>query len=201
MIDPKVEWILSEWFGPIESEAEFPQNKMKVWFNGGDFYDQKIKSLFKNEVEQALQGGFTTWEDQPESSLALVLLLDQFTRNIYRGEPAAFSGDDRALSITLSGIDQGLDEDLFPVYRYFYYMPLMHSEDLDVQKMAVMMGEALIEVAPEAIQKPIAAFKDYAQQHLDIIEKFGRFPHRNDILGRKSSPEEVEFLKKPGSSF
>ena len=181
MSEEKVDKILQEWFGVIEREDQFPLDKAKFWFAGGELFDKKIQNLFSNEVEQALNGGLESWEKAPQSILALILLLDQFPRNIFRGTPRAFAGDDRALSLVLDAVDEGMDEVLFPVQRYFLYMPLMHSEDLDVQRMGLTMADVLLSESPESIHKPISAFKDYMQQHHDIIKKFGLVFKQNDL--------------------
>jgi uncharacterized protein (DUF924 family) len=130
-------------------------------------------------------------------------LLDQFSRNIYRGTAKAFSQDSLALDVCLRGIEKGFDKRLHPVERLFFYMPLEHSEDLEMQKKSVEYFSVLEKTftSTPSLVSIISEFKNYAEKHYVIIERFGRFPHRNEVLGRESTPQEIEFLKQPGSSF
>ena len=146
---------------------------------------------------------FDEIKENPEEILAVVILLDQFSRNIYRDSPRSFAHDNIALNIVLKSIEKGLDKKMKAVERAFFYMPLMHSEDIEVQEKSVECFSGL-----EAEYKDNDDFaqlvtqnRKYAVLHYDIIQKFGRYPHRNKILGRKSTSEEMEFLKGPGSSF
>ncbi|MBF8302770.1 MAG: hypothetical protein HW396_1051, partial [Candidatus Dadabacteria bacterium] len=154
-------------------------------------------------LELAVGGKLKSWENTPRGTLALIILLDQFSRNIYRGTAKAFSQDSLALYVCLRGIEKGFDKRLHPVERLFLYMPLEHSEDLEMQKKSVEYFSMLEKLfpAPPSLASMVSEFKKYAGMHYVIIERFGRFPHRNEILGRKSTPEEIEFLKQPGSSF
>jgi uncharacterized protein (DUF924 family) len=128
-------------------------------------------------------------------------VLDQFSRHIHRGIAAAFAHDPAAQRLAVSGVEHGVDRELIPAQRAFFYLPFEHAEDVKLQRMGTRLFERLAtEVAP-AWRKEYASFADYAGHHRDIVERFGRFPHRNRMLGRASTPEEVEFLKQPGSSF
>jgi uncharacterized protein (DUF924 family) len=138
-----------------------------------------------------LKGERDSWANTAAGCLALIILLDQFTRNIYRNTPRAFSGDEMALALSLRCLERGYLDDADANQRHFMLMPLMHSEDLAIQDMSLPLFETHTN----------ARTLDYAQQHRDIVARFGRFPHRNAILGRPSSPEEIEFLTQPGSSF
>ena len=133
--------------------------------------------------------------------MALILCCDQFPRNIFRGTPGAFAYDARALQLSLSGIERGWDRQLRCVERAFFYLPLEHSEDRGHQERSVELFGELLREAPEAQKSGFESFLDYARRHREIIAQFGRFPHRNRILGRVSTPEERAFLKQPGSSF
>lgn len=131
------------------------------------------------------------------------MLLDQFSRNIYRGAPEAFSQDSLALGICKRGIEKGFDRELHPVERIFFYMPFMHSEDLDVQKMSLTLFSELERAfpTPPELSGMLSSSREFAERHYEIIERFGRYPHRNGVLGRESTEEEIVFLKEPGSSF
>ena len=166
-----------------------------IWFNGGPQLDTLIREQFEPLVEAALWSELVDWEASPLSRLALVILLDQFPRNIYRGTAQAFSGDHRACTLVVEGIARGMDEKLPWVGRVFFYMPLMHAEDMDLQNECVRCFEKLIAQAPADIAEKVQGNLRFAREHRDIIERFGRFPHRNKVLGRDSTPEEIEFLE------
>ncbi|MGH8648383.1 MAG: DUF924 family protein, partial [Burkholderiales bacterium] len=141
------------------------------------------------------------WAATPRGRIALIVVLDQFSRHIHRGKPAAFAQDPAAQRLAAAGVEQGVDRGLTPAQRAFFYLPFEHAEDLGLQQRGVRLFQRLAtEVAP-AWRKEYTGFSDYAGHHRDIIERFGRFPHRNTILGRASTPEEIEFLKQPGASF
>lgn len=167
----------------------------KVWFVKNPAFDQDIHSRFQLVYEQAVAGAFDDWQATAEGCLALVLLFDQFPRNMFRGTPQAFATDDRALAIAQKALTQGFDQALPVVQRWFLYMPFEHSENLEHQRRAVELFDPLRN-NPDA-----AGTYSYAVKHLAVIEQFGRFPHRNQILGRASTPAEQAFLKQPGSSF
>ena len=170
----------------------FEQSSPKQWFAKDLAFDTVIKQQFDSRVQQALNHEFLDWAQNPETGLALILLLDQFTRHIYRDDALVFAGDARALELARRAVDQGWvagNGDLN--HRRFYLMPMMHSEDLVVQRESIPL------FATHTDQKTL----HFAQRHLAIIERFGRFPHRNQALGRKSSIDELTFLAQPGSSF
>jgi uncharacterized protein (DUF924 family) len=187
MSDPKA--VLDFWFGNGgQARAE--------WFRKDDAFDRLIAERFGALVERALAGELREWDAHPESALARILLLDQFTRNIFRGTPRAFAGDGLALAAAKALVASGQDAVLPPLGRSFVYLPFEHAEDLAAQHEAVRLFGALEASAPEA-----KGMLDYAVRHRDIVARFGRFPHRNAILGRESTAEEIEFLKQPGSGF
>ena len=195
--------ILNYWFGQLK-ENEGPSNVYyKKWFAKDERVDHFIKTSFESDLQRAIDGHLRSWEEVPRGALALIILLDQFSRNIYRGSPRAFTQDPLALELCLKGIEKGFDTKLHPVERLFFYMPLEHSEDLEMQKKSVELFSMMEELfpSPHNLSYMVSEFKKYADMHYVIIERFGRFPHRNQVLGRKSTPEEVEFLKLPGSSF
>lgn len=185
--------ILDFWFGrPDEAIYGHPH---QVWFIKKPKFDREIRNRFLSVYEQAAMGQLEDWKDSPLSCLALILLLDQFPRNMFRGTAQAFATDPQALSAAQYAVSQGFDQELLPVQRWFIYLPFEHSEDLAMQQQNIQLFNQLKD-DPHTL-KTI----NYAVRHLEIIKRFGRFPHRNQILGRASTPEEVEFLKQPGSSF
>lgn len=185
--------ILSFWFGsPDEPGFGKPQ---KSWFTKDPQFDLSIRSRFEGDYEKAARGELNPWKDAPHSCLALILLLDQFPRNLFRGLPQAFATDAQALEVAQWAIDRHFDRGLLPVERWFIYLPFEHSEDLACQHQSIALFQQLESDADSA------SAIDYAIRHSQIIERFGRFPHRNPILGRESTPEEVAFLEEPGSSF
>jgi uncharacterized protein (DUF924 family) len=159
------------------------------WWRKDPAFDEYLRATYQDDVEAALRGERDGWAETPRGALALVILLDQFARNIYRDTPRMYAGDDKAVSTCLAVIDRGEDVSLSDDERQFLYMPLMHSED-----------RALQERSLEKFRELGQSF-EFAVQHAKIVFRFGRFPHRNAILGRKSTPEEIDFLKQPGSSF
>ncbi len=187
------EAILKFWFGEQES-ADYGKPQ-KFWFIKDLERDRQIKEIFEPIYLQAKAAELDRWREEASSCLALIIVLDQFPRNIYRGQPQAFATDAQALALARYAIAKGYDRVLLPVQRWFLYLPYEHSENLADQETAVKLFSSLKD-NPNS-QSSIA----YAEGHLKIIKDFGRFPHRNQILGRESTPEEIEFLKQPGSGF
>lgn len=185
--------VLDFWFGA--DHAVDPR-----WFTGGAAFDREIGERFGATIDAALAGMLDDWAATADGALALVVVLDQFTRNVYRGTPRAFAGDARALAVARHLIDGGGDAALPPLRRWFVLMPLEHAEDLSLQDECVRRFEALL-VDAGAQREAVASALDYARRHRDVVARFGRFPHRNEILGRASTPDELEFLRQPGSRF
>jgi len=190
--------VLAFWFGPPGSA---PLSSSTKWWTKDAAFDQEIGARFGSTMTAAAAGELDAWKSTPRGRLALVILLDQFSRNVYRGHARSFAQDARARDLALEALDSGEDRQLEPIERAFLYMPLMHAENADLQRKCIAAFERLCDVAPADLQKYTANNLDYAKKHAEIIERFGRFPHRNEILGRESTPEEVDFLKQPGSSF
>ena len=180
------------WFG-AQSDPHSLQPR-DLWFTKSDATDRVIAERFGATVDAALAGGLEDWAATPRSALALIIVLDQFTRNIFRGTARAFAGDTRALALAKRLVKYGEDMSLAPIERWFAYMPFEHSEQLEDQRESMRLFEHL---AAAGVDSPL----EWARRHYDIVVRFGRFPHRNAILGRASTPEEVEFLKLPGSGF
>ncbi|RYX97494.1 MAG: DUF924 domain-containing protein [Comamonadaceae bacterium] len=170
------------------------QDLGKVWFGNDLALDGRIREKFGPLVDEALSGGLKTWENDPLQRLALIILLDQFTRNLFRGKAEAFAGDARTQQLTMDAVERGWDHGMTCAARVFLYMPLMHAEDLALQQECVIRFAELHDEAPEAVKKNIQGSLEFAEKHRDIVAIFGRFPHRNAALGRTDTVEEREFL-------
>ncbi|MEO6021984.1 MAG: DUF924 family protein [Burkholderiales bacterium] len=168
----------------------------KVWFVKDCAFDEEIRCRFLAVYEAAAENKLAHWATTPRGALSLIVVLDQFPRNLYRDTPGAFSTDLKARTLAKQAVDVGLDQAVLPVERLFFYLPFEHSESIADQVRAVTLFEALT-----ASNANMDGFLDYARRHHAVVEKFGRFPHRNHILNRESTAEEIEFLKQTGSSF
>jgi uncharacterized protein (DUF924 family) len=180
--------VLGFWFDGDREREE--------WFRKDDAFDAEIRTRFGATLDAALAGALDGWDTTPDGALARILVLDQFTRNTFRGTPRAFAGDAQALAAARALVAGGGDLRLRPVRRRFVYLPYEHSEALADQRESMRLFGHLAEDSPAD-----AGALEWAHKHLVIIERFGRFPHRNAILGRTSTPEEIEFLTQPGSGF
>jgi uncharacterized protein (DUF924 family) len=188
------------WFGRLPVSAAELQQRMKLWFGDDESptlrreRDESIRTRFTDLMERAARGELDAWADSPRRRLSLIIVLDQFPRNIYRGSPDAFAHDSRALELSLSGMQSGADGTLDPVERIFFYMPLQHAESLEVQDESVAAFRRLRGEAPEELRSVFDDTLRYAELHRTLIQRFGRFPHRNGIVGRTSTPEELSYL-------
>ena len=197
--------ILDFWFADGLALGWPSRDMGKLWFGGDARLDQQIRAQFGPWVESAQAGGLQGWEQDAAGGpvpglpgwapLALVILLDQFSRNMFRGTARAFAGDARAQRLVSEALAQGVDARLPWVARVFLYMPLMHAEHLALQEECVRRFSALAAQVPTALHARIASHLDFAQKHRDIVARFGRFPYRNAVLGRESTALELEFLK------
>lgn len=187
--------VLDFWFLP-EGSPGFGEQRAE-WFRKDDAFDAAISTRFGATLEQAVAGGLREWDQEgARGTLARIIVLDQFARNAWRGTPASFSGDALALAAAQALVDSGADQALLPVQRWFAYMPFEHAEDARMQERSVALFGALAEQHPG-----FDGVLDYAHRHRGVIARFGRFPHRNPILGRASTPEETDYLAQPGSGF
>ncbi len=188
--------MLDFWFGdPTDPTSDYGQQR-KVWFKKDADFDAMVRQQFLNDYHQARAGQLNGWLQAPRLCLALVLLLDQIPRNIFRGSPQSFATDAQALEAARYGLSQGWHQELIPVERLFFYLPFEHSENLADQDLSLRLFQSLVQNEP-ALETTL----DYAERHREVIQRFGRFPHRNDILNRPTTAEEREFLKQPGSRF
>ena len=187
--------VLDFWFADGLDRGWPSQNMSGLWFRADRSVDQGIEEQFGHLVEAALYSELVDWEARPLSRLALIVLLDQFTRNIYRGSGQAFAGDHRAVTLVLEGLARGMDRELPWIGRVFFLMPLMHAEDEDLQHRCLQEFESLQAQAPADLAEKIAGNVSFAREHCDIVRRFGRFPHRNQPLGRESTDQEKAFLE------
>lgn len=197
MLEKTSQWqkVLQFWFGD-NLEREWPEPAFeKRWFGGGPALDKEITERFGTLVETALDGGLTDWEKESYSRLALILLLDQFSRNVFRGGAHAFAGDSRAVALVTDGLALNMDRELPWAGRAFFYMPLMHAEDGALQARCMTCFERAAEKAPVAAAEKLRSNLKFARMHAEIVERFGRFPHRNTALSRESTVEERIFLE------
>lgn len=194
--------LLALWFGDEADDVLRATRQAPLWWGKSSETDALLASRFGEQAEAAAKGCLAHWADAPSGRLALILLLDQLPRNIHRNTPAAFAQDPLARDLCLKGLSIGANKSLSPLERVFFYLPLEHAESREQQARSVALFEALAaEQADTPAQATFAGFADFARRHQVIIERFGRFPHRNDILGRTSTPEEAAFLQQPGSGF
>ncbi|MEZ5662285.1 MAG: DUF924 family protein [Burkholderiaceae bacterium] len=191
---PAARDILTFWFGTPLQQDWPDTDRHALWFGGGADLDRDIRERFAPLVEQAAHGGLADWEPPIGERLALVLLLDQFSRNVHRGTAAAFAGDARAQQLVRQSVAQDAYTQLPTVGQVFLFMPFMHAEDLALQDTCVTLFQDLIARSPPELQMKLAGNLSAARQHRDIVARFGRFPHRNAALGRQDSPDEVLFL-------
>lgn len=199
-MNARAQQILEFWFGDCESSAEALDRYFETWFGGGAL-DERIGREFAADVQSALVGKLDDWAKTPHERLALILLLDQFMRNIHRGTAQAFAGDAKALALVQEGMRTGADRVLTPSQRMFFYMPLQHAEDHAAQEEAVRACEELARSVPEEWRPAFDGAARYASVHRDIIRRFGRFPHRNAQLARSTTPAEKAYLASDAPSF
>ena len=188
------ERILNFWFGESQLNREELEQRISLWFEAGPEVDAEIESRFGNLLQKAKNGGLEAWKTSARGRLALIILQDQFSRNLHRGSEEAFASDAEALRTCLEGIELGLDTKLSIIERAFFYMPLQHAEALSVQEKSVELFTQLAAECSEAIRPQMGRFLASARSHRNIIAKFGRFPHRNRAMGRECNEAEISFL-------
>ncbi len=194
--------VLDYWFGDAAyAKAEDLKDYFQRWFQGGKELDTEIKTRFGKAVKQATGDGLAIWENTTDGTLALIILLDQFTRNVYRGTVRAFAYDAKALRFCKKLIETGTDKDLSWPQRGFCYMPMQHAEDAKVQQQGIEAYMGLVEDTPDDLKKVVTGFLLSAREHKTIVDKFGRFPHRNKVLDRESTDEELIYLATGAKSF
>lgn len=193
-MDDRVNTVLEFWIGDADTDVEAAKRRGKLWYQSTPESDEELRALFGDLLNEAETGQLEDWRESAEGTLALVILLDQFSRNLYRGKAGAFANDTKALEIATALIDKGSDRSLSYIGRAFLYHPFEHSEDMKAQERSVELFSSLSSSAEESWQEYLESFLDYAKEHRDVVKKFGRFPHRNKVLGRESTPEEQAYL-------
>lgn len=189
------------WLGRVEETIIPSEHRAKIWFGEDKDVDNEIKSLFNSDLEKAIKGEYESWQETPHGQLALILILDQFSRHIHRDTPQAFAQDSKALAICLQGISIEADHALSLIERVFYYFPLLHSETLNHQEQAVRSYQILAELAFPETRVIYDSFLRFANHHYTIIQRFQRFPQRNRVLNRQSTPEEMVYLREIEASM
>lgn len=197
-----IDRVLTFWFGPEPATKTEADALFGRWFGAGAALDRDIESRFGAAARSAAEGRLDDWASSARGRLALILLLDQVPRHVHRGSAAAFEQDARALELTTSGIDTGMDQELPVLERGFFYMPLQHAESSEAQQLSVRVYDALAQAAAAPAVVPLLrSFADYARMHRDIVIRFGRFPHRNRQLGRDDTADERQYMQDGGPSF
>ena len=195
------ETIIGYWIGDASGSAGALKSRSRVWFSADPELDAEIRLRFGGLLANEAAGVYDSWQATPRGRLGLIILFDQFPRNIHRGTAKAFAFDDRALNLSRTGIDAGMDRSLGPLERMFFYMPLQHAEATDAQDRSVALIEALTLSCPPEQRPFFEQSLSFAREHRDLVARFGRFPHRNRILGRDSTAEEIAYLEGGGKTF
>ncbi|MHB1085571.1 MAG: DUF924 family protein [Thiobacillus sp.] len=193
--------ILGFWFGPPGNATQIAERQRKLWFGKSQANDQAVSEQFSDTLLAATAGQLDPWKSTPHGRLALIIVYDQFPHHIYRDQPQAFATDQHALTLTLDALAAVEDQQLTPIERVFLYLPLEHTESTAMQEQSVALYEKLASDVAADERALFDGFLDYARKHRDVVARFGRFPHRNEILGRASTADELEFLTQPGSRF
>ena len=197
----RIERVLAFWFKAHELSAPQIDGRMDIWFGEDPVFDHEIEKGFARDVEDASNGDIDYWAHQTRGRLALIILLDQFRRNIYRGTAEAFARDKAALKLCVEGAMQKKDRDLTPIQRVFFYMPLQHAESRKVQAKSVEIFQRLAKAVSPTYRETFETVAHFAELHHDIVQQFGRFPHRNKVLNRRNTPEEEEYLAGDSPTF
>jgi uncharacterized protein (DUF924 family) len=197
----QIDAIIAFWFREQALSAPQIDHRMDIWFGGDPAFDQEIHQEFAADVEQASAGNLDHWAHDPRGRLALILLLDQFRRNIYRNSAKAYERDKVALKLCVEGAMAKKDQGLTSIQRAFFYMPLQHTESRKVQAKSVELYTKLAEAVSPTYHETFLTIAQFAELHRDIVEQFGRFPHRNQLLGRENTPEEDEYLAGDAPDF
>jgi uncharacterized protein (DUF924 family) len=197
----RIEAILSFWFKEQELSAPQIDHRMDMWFGEDPVFDHEVEKEFADDVNAACAGSLDHWAAEPHGRLALILLIDQFRRNIYRNSAKAFSKDKLALKLCVEGAMEKKDRSLTPIQRVFFYMPLQHAESRKVQAKSVELYNRLAEVVTLTYRETFLTVAQFAELHKDIIDQFGRFPHRNTLLDRENTAQEAEYLAGDSPDF
>lgn len=193
--------VLDFWFREaVDPEGSIDEWNL-VWFGRDEHFDAAVRERFALLPDLALRGDLDAWVNEPQGALALAIALDQFPRNLYRGTPRCFAYDQKAQKVAELAVERGYDQELEPVGAVFLYMPFEHAEDIDRQERSVELFRALAERAPERQEDAFENYVSYAERHHAVIARFGRFPHRNEVLERTMTAEERDYLASGGDAF
>ncbi len=201
MTNPDIQNVLEFWFCNRELDSPQLDSRMDRWFGADDELDEKIRQEFGELIDQATAGQLDHWTQTPRGRLALIIILDQFRRNVYRGSAEAYAQDKLALKIAIEGTMASDHKQLDSVEQMFFFMPMQHSESLKIQEKSVGIFNALAETVPGTLHETFLAAAQFAELHRDIVAEFGRFPHRNAVLGRPNSSTEAAYLSSDNPSF
>lgn len=201
--DKQIEEVLDFWFGKLTEGESCREDKSRLWWSSSHEMDHYIRNKFGKYIGFAIADHLPGWLETPRGTLAYIIVLDQFSRHVFRNSKKAYSQDSHALKSCMDGIEKRFDRELHPIERIFFYMPLMHSESMEMQKLSVEKFRELEseDVNDKGLNEMLTLSRDFAERHFDVIERFGRYPHRNKILKRNSTPEELEFLEDPRNTF
>jgi uncharacterized protein (DUF924 family) len=193
--------ILKFWFGEETDDAVIVRQKTKLWFGKEEAADAGIRYRFSDSLDMAAAGELEDWLRLPVGRLAFIILTDQFPRHMFRGKDLAYDYDALARKCCREGLKLRAHLTLLPIQRMFFYLPLEHSEQIEDQELSLQLFQEMLDQAPPQHDAMFRSYRDYAQQHYEIIKRFGRFPQRNRVLGRESTPEEIQFLTQKTPSF
>lgn len=197
----RIEDVLDFWFGELnELGCSSPEHRQRWWTKSKTF-DEALRSHFLHDYEAIVAGEREAWRNTARGALAFIIVLDQFSRNMFRGTPEMFAADELAREVCREGLDADFDAELSFDERLFFYLPLAHSEEMVDHHRSIELLSGLVDSCTESLEGDARNYLDFAESHKAIVERFGRYPHRNATLGRASTPEETEFLKEPGSAF
>lgn len=200
----RIEKVLRYWFADADAATvslDALHGRLGHWFGESSETDAHIARVFPSELEEAAAGRLDAWAETPRGRLALVVVCDQFSRNAYRGTPRAFALDGYALGLTEAGLAAGVSSELNVAQRIAFYLPLMHAEDMERQRRSLDLYQRLHAESPEALRPALSRVKDAAERHFRIVDRFGRYPHRNEVLARTTTEAEADFMKQPDSSY
>jgi uncharacterized protein (DUF924 family) len=197
----RIDAVLAFWFREPDLTAPQIDGRMDTWFGADPVFDEEIAAEFGGEVDEASNGNLDHWAHQSNGRLALIILLDQFRRNIYRNKADAFAMDKAALKLCVEGAMEKKDQELTPIQKAFFYMPLQHAESRKVQVKSRQIYDKLAEGVSTTYKRTFETIAQFADLHADIVEQYGRFPHRNAVLNRRNTTEEDEYLAADSPSF
>lgn len=201
MNEQEIQRVLDFWFTDCQRDAPNIDARMDRWFGSDATLDEQIRVDFSEMLERAAAGELDSWSSSPTGRLALIILLDQFSRNIYRGTAQAYAQDSKSLKLCVEGTVDGAYKKLSPEQQLFFFMPLQHAESLKIQEKSVSVYQALAKRVSETLRETFNTSAHFAELHRDIIAEFGRFPHRNGVLGRENTADEEEYLSGEAPNF